>query len=35
MTEMELKTPGQKELALSLESLWLTVLMSPKCQANV
>ena len=35
MTEMESKTAGQKEHALSLETLRLAVLMSPKCQANV
>ena len=32
---MELNTTGQKEHVLSMEILWLLVLMSAKCQANI
>ena len=32
---MELNTTGQGEHALSLEILWLPVLMSAKCRTNV
>ena len=32
---MELDAAGQEEHVLSLEILWLPVLMSAKCQANI